>query len=55
MGQTAGRIKDQELALKRHDDWLQEHDGKIGNLETAAAKSKAWREGFEAGKTAHSR
>lgn len=54
-GQTSGRIKDQEKALKRHDDWLLEHDDKIGVLEVGAAEAKAWREGYNAGKATHTR
>ena len=51
-GKTYGRINGQELTLKRHDNWLIEHDGKISTLQDQAIYAKAWREGFDTGKAA---
>jgi hypothetical protein len=48
-GMTLGRINDQEKTLKRHDDWLLEHSGKIGHLELESAKSQGFREGLSFG------
>lgn len=61
-GMTYGRIKGQEVTLKRHDGELKEnrdavenlrdeHGARIDTLELQAERSKGWREGFEMGKS----
>lgn len=47
-GKTYGRINGQEITLKRHEDALDDHGVRIDTLENQAARSKGWREGFEA-------
>lgn len=49
-GQTAGRIKGQEKTLARHEDWLSSHDTKLSAHDVEIAESRAWRDGYNAGK-----
>lgn len=50
-GLTAGRIRDQEIALKEHDDQLKDHGGKLENLGNRMTASESWREGYNAGRS----
>lgn len=50
-GQVAGRIKDQEKTLKRHDDILDEHGTKIDEHSIAIAEGNAWRRGYDAARS----
>jgi|GEM_PF-5864887 hypothetical protein len=54
-GKTFGRISDQEKTLKRHDDQLDVHEGKIESLERLSEYGRGLREGFDAGKAAAAR
>jgi hypothetical protein len=48
-GQVTGRIKDQEIVLKRHDLRLDGHDDKLGEHSVALAESKAFQSGYTGG------
>lgn len=50
-GMTIGRIKDQEVTLKDHDDQLRAHDGKLDSLGNRMTASESWREGYNAGRS----
>lgn len=54
-GQLVGRIKDQEVTIAAHNEWLKSHDTRLGINEIAIAEGKAWRAGYDAGKSMHGR
>lgn len=47
-GMVLGRIKNQEVTLKDHDDQLKVHGTKIESLGNRVTASEAWREGYNA-------
>lgn len=52
-GQIAGRIRNQEKTLAKHDGRLEEHEDRLNDHDVLLAKSEAWRQGYNAGKTHH--
>lgn len=48
-GMVLGRIKNQEITLKDHDDQLKDYGTKLENLGNRMTASEAWREGYNAG------
>lgn len=52
-GKIYGRIGDQEITLKRHDDTLEQHGERLSTHDTELATAKGWREGYNAGKKDH--
>ena len=54
-GAIVGRIKDQEVTIAAHNEWLKSHDMRLGINEIAIAKGEAWRAGYDAGKSSHGR
>ena len=50
-GQLVGRIKNQEITIKDHDDRLDEHDHSINSLGNRMTATEAWKEGYNAGRT----
>lgn len=54
-GKIYGRIGDQELTLKRHDDTLLDHGERLDRHDIEMAEGRGWRQGYNAGKKDHSR
>ena len=54
-GAIVGRIKDQEVTVAAHNEWLKSHDVRLGSHDVAIAEGKAWRAGYDAGKSMHGR
>ena len=52
-GRIYGRIGDQEITIKRHDDLIVEHTGRLDGHDIELAKSAAWREGYNFAKKDH--
>lgn len=52
-GKIYGRIGDQELTLKRHDDSILLHGNRLDGHDIELAKSTAWREGYNFAKKDH--
>jgi len=50
-GMVMGRIKNQEITAKDHDDQLKDHTIKIESLGNRMTASEAWREGYNAGRS----
>jgi len=54
-GAIVGRIKDQEVTISAHNEWLKSHDVRLNVNEIAIAKGESWRAGYDAGKSSHGR
>lgn len=48
-GMMTGRIKDQEITIKEHNDQLKGHAVKLEDLGNRMTASEAWLEGYNAG------
>ena len=54
-GQLVGRIRNQEITLKDHDERLDGHDSSINSLGNRMTAQEAWKEGYNAGRTSGNR
>ena len=52
-GKIYGRIGNQEITLKRHDDTLQDHGERLDQHDIEMARAKGWQAGYDAGKKDH--
>jgi hypothetical protein len=52
-GMLVAKVSNQDKRLDGHSTQLESHEDRLNDHSVKIAKAEAWREGYNAGKTAH--